>query len=203
MLTLYHSAASPYVRKVDVLIAETGQSADVERVAASGSPVDPSNMPVAHNPLGKIPALERPDGPALFDSRVICRYLDARAGGRLYPAEPRLWDTLTLEALADGVLDAAILMVYESRIRPEAIHHPPWVEGQWGKIARALDAVETGWMAHLDGPLDMGQVALACALGYLDFRHGARDWRATRPKLAAWQAEFAKRPSMVATQPKA
>lgn len=202
MLTLYHAGTSPFVRKVDVLIAETGQSADVERVPASGSPLDASKMPVAHNPLGKIPALARPDGPALFDSRVICRYLDARAGGKLYPAEPRLWETLTLEALADGVMDAAILMVYETRTRPEAIRHAPWVEGQWSKITRALDAVEAGWMAHLEGPLDMGQVALACALEYVDFRHGAREWRAARPKLAAWLAEFGERPSLVATRPK-
>lgn len=203
MLRLFHSPTSPYVRKVMVLLHETGQLADVELVHAAGTPVDPGSMPLAQNPLGKIPALERDDGPALYDSRVICRFLDDRAGGRLYPAAPRLWETLTLEATADGILDAAILMVYETRVRPEQVRFEPWVEGQWSKVARALDAVEKRWMSHLNGPLDMGQIAVACALSYVDFRHGGRAWRAAHPHLAAWHAEFAQRPSMEATVPPA
>lgn len=202
-MKLYHSPTSPYARKVTVLLMETGQAGDVTLVATAGTPVDTGTMPLAQNPLGKIPALERPDGPALYDSRVICRYLDDRAGGRLYPAAPRLWETLTLEATADGILDAAILMVYEWRVRPEDRRFDPWVEGQWGKIARALDTIEARWMGHLAGPLDIGQIAVGCALGYLDFRHGARDWRAGRPALAAWAAAFAARPSMAATVPPA
>ena len=203
MLKLHHSPTSPYVRKVMVLLAETGQSADVALLPAAGSPIDPGTMPVAQNPLGKIPALERPDGPALFDSRVICRYLDDRAKGGLYPAAPRLWETLTLEAMADGMVDAAILMVYENRLRPEEIRLPAWVEGQWSKVSRALDMIEARWLPYLSGPLCMGQIALGCALGYVDFRHDARNWRATRPGLAAWDAAFAARPAMVATRPPA
>ena len=203
MLTLYHSPTSPYVRKVMVLLHETGQVADVALVAASGTPLDPGSIPLALNPLGKVPALERPGGPAIYDSRVICRFLDDRAGGRLYPAAPRLWETLTLEATGDGILDAAILMVYEWRVRPEDRRHPDWVEGQWGKIARSLDALEDRWISHLYGPLDVGQVAVACALGYLDFRHGDRDWRKDRPALTAWYAKFAARDSMEATVPPA
>ncbi|MFZ8941422.1 MAG: glutathione S-transferase [Gemmobacter sp.] len=203
MLKLHHSPTSPYVRKVMVLLAETGQSADVALLPASGSPIDPGTMPVTQNPLGKIPALERPDGPALFDSRVICRYLDDRAKAGLYPAAPRLWETLTLESMADGMVDAAILMVYESRLRPEEIRLPAWVEGQWSKVARALDMLEARWLPYLSGPLCMGQIALGCAIGYIDFRHDARNWRATRPGLAAWDARFAARPAMVATRPPA
>ncbi|MCB6177865.1 glutathione S-transferase [Rhodobacter sp. Har01] len=199
-MKLYHSTTSPYVRKVMVLVAEAGISG-VELVHASGTPVDPGTMPVDHNPLGKIPALVTDDGHAIYDSRVICRYLDSLAGAGLYPAPPRLWDTLTLEATADGILEAAVLMVYEARIRPEDRRYDPWTEGQWAKIARALDALEQRWMDHLEGPLDMGQVAVACALGYLDFRHSARAWRAAHPDLAAWEAEFSARPSMTATQP--
>lgn len=202
-MKLYHSPTSPYVRKVLVLLAETGQSDAVELVPTAGTPVDPGTMPLAQNPLGKIPALERPEGPALYDSRVICRYLDDRAGGRMYPAAPRLWDSLTLEATADGILDAAILMVYEWRVRPEDKRHEPWVEGQWAKVARALDTIEARWMSHLNGPLDIGQIAVGCALGYLDFRHSARDWRNGRPALAAWEKAFAARPSMAATVPPA
>jgi glutathione S-transferase len=145
----------------------------------------------------------RDDGPALYDSRVICRYLDDRAKAGLYPAAPRLWDVLTLEATADGILEAAVLMAYESRVRPEEMRLPAWVEGQWAKIDRALDALEDRWLSHLKGPLDIGQIAVGAALGYLDFRHGGRDWRATRPGLAAWNAVFAERPSMVATRPTA
>lgn len=202
-MRLYHSPTSPYVRKVMVLLHETGQLADVALVPATGTPVDPGTMPVAQNPLGKIPALERGDGPALYDSRVICRFLDARAGGKLYPEAPHLWETLTLEATADGVLDAAILMVYESRVRPEERRYEPWVEGQWTKIARALDALESRWMSHLSGPLDMGQVATGCALGYIDFRHPDRAWRDGRPALAGWYEGFAGRESMQATVPPA
>jgi glutathione S-transferase len=202
-MRLYHSPTSPYVRKVMVLLHETGQMSDVTLVPAAGTPVDTGSMPLAQNPLGKIPALERPDGVALYDSRVICRYLDDRAGRGLYPAPPRLWETLTLEATADGILDAAVLMVYEWRVRPEAKRLPDWVEGQWGKIARALDTLENRWLAHLNNPLDMGQIAVGCALGYLDFRHADRAWRAAHPGLAAWEAEFSGRASMQATAPPA
>jgi glutathione S-transferase len=200
-MRLYHSPASPYVRKIEVLLAEAGKSDAVDRVGAGGTPVDPGNQPLAHNPLGKIPTLERPDGPSLYDSRVITRFLDDHFKAGLYPPAPRIWDTLVLEATADGIMDAAILMVYESRVRPEDKRFDPWVEGQWAKIDRALDALEARWMSHLHGPLDMGQIAVGCALGYLDLRHGARDWRAGRPALAAWQAGFAARDSMTATAP--
>jgi glutathione S-transferase len=202
-MRLHHSPTSPYVRKVMVVLHETDQSGDVAIVPAAGTPVDATHMPLAQNPLGKIPALERDDGPALYDSRVICRFLDDRAGGRLYPAGSRQWDTLTLEATADGILDAAILMVYEWRVRPEALRMPEWVEGQWAKVSRALDALETRWISHLRGPLDIGQIAVGCALGYLDFRHADREWRRGRPALTAWDAAFAARPSMQATRPPA
>ncbi len=200
-MRLYFSPTSPYVRKVMVLLHETGQLAEVELVSGSGSPVDPGTAPLEANPLGKVPALERPDGPALYDSRVICRYLDARTDAGLYPEGARLWDTLTVEATGDGILDAALLMVYEGRLRPEELRFSPWVEGQWAKVDRALDVLETRWLAHLRGPLDAGQIAVGCALGYLDFRHGARGWRAGRPGLAAWFDSFAARPSMMATLP--
>ena len=202
-MKLYHGRTSPYVRKVMVLLLETGQLADVTLVPATGTPLDSGMMPLVQNPLGKIPALERPDGVALYDSRVICRYLDARAGGKLYPGGERLWETLTLEATADGILDAALLMVYESRVRPADKRLPEWVDAQWAKIARALDAVEARWIAHLNGPLEMGQVAVGCALGYLDFRHDSRDWRNGHGALAAWFERFAARESMRATVPAA
>ena len=199
-MKLYSSPTSPFARKVRALILQAGLAPEVEFVAASGTPTAPGSMPVDKNPLGKIPTLLLDDGKALYDSRVICRYLDQRAGAGLYP-EARLWDVLTLEATADGMMEAAVLMVYESRLRPEDLRFAPWVEGQWSKVARAIEALEADWTAHLAGPLDMGQIALGCALGYLDFRHGDRDWRAGHVNLAAWEAEFRQRPSVQATIP--
>ncbi len=122
-----------------------------------------------------MPALERPDGCTLYDSRVICAYLDDRAGAGLYPQGASRWDTLTLEATADGILDAALAMVYEGKLRPEDKRMSEWVEGQWGKVERACKTLNNQWAAHLAGPLDMGQIALGCALGYVDFRHGRND----------------------------
>lgn len=200
MMKLMTSGASPFARKVRVMIAEAGLSDRIEEVEVTTTPVGPSRDLIAVNPLGKIPALVRDDGPTLFDSRVITRYIDTLAGGRFYP-EARLWDILTLEATADGMLDAAVLMVYETRFRDEDKRSSQWVDGQWAKVARALDAIEARWMSSLAGEIDAGKIAVGCVLGYLDLRHGARDWRAGRPGLAAWYAGFESRPSMQATKP--
>ncbi|MFN7004213.1 MAG: glutathione S-transferase [Roseinatronobacter sp.] len=203
-MTLYHSHTSPYVRKVMVLAHEAGILDQITLVEnASGTPLDVGAAPIAANPLGKVPTLTRGDGSALYDSRVICQYLDARAGSGFYPEGARKWDALVLESTADGILDAALLMVYEARLRPEDKRFPPFVEGQWSKIARALDVIEDRWMAYLAGPLCIGQIALACALGYLDLRMGPRDWRATRSALAAWFAKMDARESLGATRPPA
>jgi glutathione S-transferase len=200
-MKLYHAPASPFVRKVMVLFHEAKATDRVTLVPVSGHPLDPGTLPVDRNPLGKIPALERPDGPTLYDSRVITRYLDDLLQSGLYPAAPRLWDTLTIEATGDGIAEAAVLMRYEMHVRPEATRSPDWIDAQWDKIARALTALEERWISHLSGPLDMGQIAVACALGYLDFRHGERDWRASHPAMATWYAAFDARPAMRVTAP--
>jgi len=202
MMQLFDNPASPYCRKVRGLATEAGKSDELEIAFSVGHPMAPEKMPLTQNPLGKIPALVRDDGPAIYDSRVICRYLDHRFGAGFYP-DSRVWEVLTLEATADGIMDAAILMVYEARCRPEEIRYPDWVDAQWDKIARALDAISSRWMSHLAGPVDMGQIAVACALGYLDFRHADRDWRKGREGLAAWFEGFAGRDSMTATEPSA
>jgi glutathione S-transferase len=201
MLELFSSPATPFGRKVAVALQEMGLADQVKVTLVSGNAVDPGTMPLDKNPLGKIPALTRPEGGPLYDSRVICRYLDSLAGVGLYPSGRALWDVLVLEALADGMTDAALLVVYEARIRPEPLQFGPWVEGQWAKVSRALDAVEAQWLPHLQGGLDMGQIALGCALGYLDLRLGARNWREGRPGLAHWYEGFAQRPAMKATAP--
>jgi glutathione S-transferase len=200
-MQLLGSGASPFVRKARVLIAEAGIE-DVAYVEVSASPMGGEERVNAANPLGKIPALVREEGPTIYDSNVICRYLDAKAGAKLYP-QARLWEVLTLEATADGVMEAGIAIVYERRFRPEELWWPAWHEAQWTKIARALDAIETAWASHLAGPVHMGQVAVACALGYLDLRFPDRDWRRGRPGLAAWFGTFSARPSMTDTAPPA
>lgn len=200
-MKLAYSPASPYARKVLVLLHETGQLEDVELIGGSGTPLAPNPETVQKNPLGKIPALERPDGATLYDSRVICAFLDARAGGKLYPSGNRRWETLTLEATGDGIMDAALLMTYEGRLRPEALRMEEFVDAQFGKITSACAALNTRWMSHLAGPLDMGQIAVACALGYVDFRHGHRDWRKGNDTLATWHANFSERSAMQATLP--
>lgn len=201
-MKLYHAPASPFVRKVMMVLHETDQLNDVEIVPAIGTAVDTGSMPLAQNPLGKIPALERADGPAIYDSRVICRYLDARANAGLYPEGNRLWDTLTLEATADGIMDAAILMVYEGRVRPEEYQYAPWVDAQWGKIQRAISALNTRWISHLSASHPhMGQIATACALGYCDFRLPDRNWRMDNEALADWFKNYGARDSFQATIP--
>jgi glutathione S-transferase len=200
-MRLYHSPTSPFVRKVMVLLHQAGATDRVALVPAMGTPLAPGSLPVDRNPLGKVPALEREDGPTLYDSRVICRYLDDLFGAGLYPAAPHLWDTLVLEATADGMTDAAVLMRYETHVRPEVARSPEWLAAQWAKVDRSLTALEERWISHLSGPLDMAQIAVGCALGYLDFRHDDRNWRSTRPKLHAWFDRFGALPSMEATRP--
>jgi glutathione S-transferase len=199
-MKLIMSPASPFVRKVRVVVLETGQADAVEEVPVTTSALASAPDALAANPTGKIPALLRDDGPAIYDSRVITRYLDARAGGALYP-QARIWEVLTLEATADAVMDAAVLMVYEKRLRPDAQQSPEWIEAQWGKASRGIAAINDRWMSHLAGPLDAAQIAVGCACGYLDFRHGDREWRRHAPALGAWYADFTQRPSMVATVP--
>jgi glutathione S-transferase len=198
-MELLGSPASPFVRKVCVMIAEAG-IVDVPLVQVAASPLGGEDRLNAANPLGKIPALIRRDGPTLYDSRVITRYLDAQYSAGFYP-EARLWDVLTIEATADGIMDAAVNLTYEKRFRAPEIQFAQWMDGQWTKIARALDALEGLWLSHLNGPLDMGQIAVGSALGYLDFRHDDRGWRNGRDGLAAWYAAFANRATMQATQP--
>jgi glutathione S-transferase len=200
-MKLFYFPTSPFVRKVMVLLHETGQLDDVELVEFAPIPTDPKDALMSQNPLSKIPALVREDGPTIYDSRVICAYLDDRAKAGMYPDAPRRWETLTLEATADGIMEAAILMVYESRVRTEEQRSAEWVAGQWVKVASACSALNERWMSHLSGPLDMGQIAVGCALAYVDFRHGDRDWRTGNEALAAWYEAFSARPSMAATRP--
>ncbi|MGJ8621755.1 MAG: glutathione S-transferase [Yoonia sp.] len=199
-MQLLISPASPFVRKVRVLLRETDMLDRVQEVPVATTPMNSAAEVVAANPIGKIPALLRPDGPAIYDSRVITRFLDDLAGAGLYP-QSRIWEILTLEATADAIMDAAVSMAYEKRLRPEAEQSIDWIEAQWGKASRGIAAVNARWMSHLSGPLNIGQIAMGCALSYIDLRHDARGWRNGNEALAAWHAQFCLRDSMVQTAP--
>ena len=199
-MKLIAAKPSPFVRKVRVLLHETGHAGDVELAEIMTTPTNTDPQAAAANPVGKIPALVREDGPTLYDSRVICRYLDAQFGAGLYP-DSRIWDTLTLEATADAIMDAAVLMVYEHRVRPAEKVFDGWIEAQWAKVARAVSAVNERWMSHLIGPMDMSHIAMGCALAYLDFRNPDRNWREDNGALDDWFAVFNSRDSMQATVP--
>lgn len=200
-MKLFGSAASPFVRKVLVVAHELELINQIDHVITKGTPTRSDEDVILENPLGKVPCLICDDGTAIYDSRVITQYLNAQAQGTLYPSGDALWKALTLEATADGLLDAAVLMVYEKRVRPTRLVYKVWVEAQWEKVSRALDAIEMDWMADLKGEAAAPHYAVACALGYLDFRHAERDWRAGREDLAQWYDKIRQRASMVATQP--
>lgn len=199
-MKLLMSPSSPYVRKVRVLLREANLLDAVEEIEVSTNALASDPTVIAANPTGRIPALLRDSGPAIFDSRVITRFLDDHAGAGLYP-QARIWEVLTLEALADGIMDSAVGITYEMRLRPADKQYQDWMDAHWEKVARALTAVNDRWMSHLSGPLDMAQIGVACALGYLDLRHDGRGWRNGNDALAAWYGAFMKRDSMAATQP--
>jgi glutathione S-transferase len=202
-LRLHYSYASPYVRKVMAVAIETGQEKKLELAVRKVSPVAPDAEVNRDNPLGKVPCLVTDDGLALFDSRVICEYLDGlHSGPKMFPVAGRArWTALRRQAEGDGILDAGVITRYETFLRPEARRWPEWVEGQKAKIARALDALEAEAGSFGD-TVDIGTITIGCALGYLDFRYAADDWRAGRPKLATWFENFGKRPSMATTGPR-
>jgi len=187
-----------------VLAHETGLAGLIETVPTS--PSDDEASLARDNPLGKVPALITDDGAVLYDSRVICEYLDSLHDGPcvLPAAGAARWTALRRQALADGILDATILRRYEE-MRPAARQHAEWIERQKRKAGRGLDALEAeagaGTLLDPAGSLSIGDIAIACALGYLDLRYGSDDWRNGRPALAAWYAKVAKRPSMTVTAP--
>ncbi len=189
MLTLRFSPASPFVRKVRIAASVLGLEGDIKLDTADT--MDPSDSMRKQNPLGKIPVLITEDGVVLYDSRVILEYLDHRAGGgRIIPRDGTArFLALRQQALCDGIMDAAILRVYESRWRPKEHYVEKWVEHQTGKMARALASLEAE-PPGLDSPPHVGQITAACALGYLDLRFEGT-WRKDYPRLVAWLDRFA------------
>ncbi len=204
MMILRSAAPSPFGRKVQIALSVLG----FDDVKVEPTDTMDARDPVrAQNPLGKIPVLITEDGTAYYDSRVILEYLDDRGGGgKIIPRESRQrLAALRLQALCDGLIDASILTVYEGRWRAPERHEPKWLEHQAGKVTRALAALEAAPPLLDPAPAlpNVGQIALACALGYRDLRFGG-DWRADHPHLVAWLDSFAARvPAFGATTVKA
>ena len=198
MPTVRASLGSPFGRKARIAVSVLGLDGKV-KVEAAGSQ-DPAI--IKQNPLGKVPVLELDDGTAIFDSPVILEYLDHLAGGgKILPKDPKSrFEALRLEALGDGILDASILVVYEGRYRPSEKHEQKWLDLQSGKVARGLAALEAA-PPGLDAPPTVGQITIACALGYRDFRFPG-SWRDQHPRLVAWLDKFAAQvPAFAATAP--
>jgi glutathione S-transferase len=194
-MKLRFSGTSPFVRKVVIQALETGLDSKIERVTTATT--DPALA--KENPLSKVPSMTLDDGSHLYDSPVICEYLDSLHGGaKMFPAAgPARWTALRRQALGDGMMDAAVARRGESR-RPANEQSPSAMEAQRAKVVAGLDVLE-GEADKLGSGIDIGLISIACALGYLDFRFGSEDWRKGHPKLARWFEAFAKRPSMQAT----
>lgn len=201
-MKLYYSPTSPYVRKVTVLAQETGLDAKIERLAASTTPVNQNPDVAKANPVAKVPTLVTDDGLHLFDSRVICEYLDTlHDKAKFFPAAGKArWVALREQALGDGLLDAALLVRYEGFLRPEDKRWSDWADGQMKKVRGALAEIEK--LAPTFGDrVDIGTVTIACALGYMDFRYSDMGWRKDYPQAAAFADRMFARPSFKSSVP--
>lgn len=201
-MQLIYAPTSPFSRKVRVLASETGLLPRLQLIETAVLPVTLNERVNTLNPLGKIPVLMLDGGEVLYDSRVICEYLDdLHDRPKLFPVEPtRRWKTLRLAALADGVMEAAVITRYERAARPVERQCNDWIDGQVGKVRRGLRAMNEDSEA-LRGPLDIAQIGIACALGYLDFRFPELNWRNEFPALVTFQDALLQRESMKLSEP--
>jgi glutathione S-transferase len=180
---------------------EAGLAEQIELVPTGEFlPIKPHKGVIGDNPLGRIPALALDDGSVLYDSRVICEYFAVEAGSEsLMPSAGQArWRVLTLQALAQGLADSAVQMRYETGLRPADKQWPDLIAAQNARFTRAFDALETAWLDDLRS-VNVGSIATAVTLAYMDFRFADLDWRNGRPGLTVWYGSFSQRPSMVAT----
>ena len=203
-MKLWYSPASPFVRKCLIVAHERDLTDRIEIMDASANVVDPDMRIVESNPAGKIPTMLLEDGQVLFDSRVICAWLDTlHDGKKLMPRSgAKRFEIMTLEALGDAIMDAAVSNRYETALRPPEYQWKAWSDGQMGKVKASLDQLEKQWIRSLGRNPNMGSIAVAAALGYLDFRYPDLNWRRGRPKLTRWFKRFGERPSFMETEPK-
>ena len=202
-MKLWYSPASPFVRKVLIMAHETGLADQLELVDATTTPLNPNNDLAQDNPIGKIPTLVLDDGTSLFDSKVICEYLDGlHDGDKMIPVSgAERYNVLVTQAIGDGLMEAAVGIRYEQFLRPEEKQWDNWIEAQTRKVEQALDVLEN-WRGARIQDIHIGSIAVAAGLDYLDFRKFDIDWRTNRPILTQMHETFSKRESMLATQPK-
>ena len=198
-MKLYYAPASPFVRKVNIFAMEVGLDKQIEWVKTN--PWQAEDKLTAENPLSKIPTLITDDEKVIYDSRVICEYLDSlHNGDKLIPLEgEKRWQVLRLQALADGILDSGIIRFMEKK-RPSELQSKDWDSMQKNAVERGLDYLENTVADWADN-LDIGVIGVACVLGWLDFRFADEDWRINRPALKSWFEQFSKRPSIIKTMP--
>jgi glutathione S-transferase len=206
-MKLMNSPTSPFVRRVRAVALELGLA---DRITLETVQVAPGRENEAFattvNPLRKVPALVLDDGTVLIDSSVICAYLDSLAGGgRVIPARaPEQWQVLSQQAIAIGMAEALVLARYEVALRPQPLRWPEWLEDQEGRFWSGLAWFERIAATALEprgGLIDVSQIALACCLGYADFRFSELGWLARAPRVSTWYREFMQRPSMSTTAP--
>lgn len=200
-MKLLISPMSPFVRKVRIVAREIGVNDRIEEINVSVSPVVENVFVRGKNPLNNIPVLIRDDGTPLYDSSVICEYLDTlNTGEKLIPTvgDDR-WNVLRQQALADGILDAGVLLHYETALRPDWLRWGDWIVGQQAKLDAALDLLN-GDADFLTGGVGIGGISVICALGYLDFRFSTFNWRTGRSDLSNWYGIQQQRPSVMATE---
>ncbi|MFW0765977.1 glutathione S-transferase N-terminal domain-containing protein [Trabulsiella odontotermitis] len=202
MMQLFYASTSAYVRKVMVCATVLGLVDALERLDSAAHPIVRDERIAAFNPLAKVPALRTENGMCLYDSRVICEYLNARAQGDLFPANgDARWRSLARQALGDGIIDAALLARYEFSARPPEKQWQDWADAQLKKVSAALSDIERQVSGFSEQPDDIGLIAIGCALGYLDFRFAGLNWRDRHPLTATWFAVFDAHPAMAATRP--
>ena len=197
-MKILFSPFSPYVRKCLVTAHELGLDHKIQLLPSNAHPVNRDRQIIETNPLGKVPTLYTDDGQTLYDSRVICEYLNSLADGPLFPASGRQrWSTLTQQSLGDGILDAALLARYEDVARPEEFRFTDWKLAQMDKFETSLTALNNE-PSQLAGRVDIGTLTVGCALWYLDLRFSEIAWRDRYPKVSSWYQTFGQRPSMSA-----
>jgi glutathione S-transferase len=194
-MKLLFSPFSPYVRKCLVTGHEVGLNDRIQLLPSAANPINRDPDIIPSNPLGKVPTFFTDSGEVLYDSRVICEYLNYLGKGSLFPGEAARWPALTLQSLADGILDAALLARYEGAMRPEQFQWVGWANAQYNKIETSLDYLNAN-PSVLEGSVHIGTIAVGCSLWYLDLRFADRNWREHAPRVAEWYARFSQRDSM-------
>ena len=198
-MKLRYSKTSPYARKARVAAYETGMAGHIKMVETNPWALDTDLQ--RDNPLIQVPVLKTEEGEAFYDSVVIAGYLDELSGSGLFPATGGTrWRALRRVSLADGICNAAAAITIETNLRPRQLRWPDWIVRQRTKIPASLRIFEAE-IDDMAGRVDIAQIALGCALGYLDLRLPDIDWRADFPKLRAWYEIFSARPSMKVSRP--